>query len=50
MATEVSMGYVPAELAGSDGAFEIEILGVRRQAALVDGCLWDPAGERMRKA
>ena len=44
----VAMGYVPAELAGSNGAFEIEILGVRRPATLVDGCLWDPDGTRMR--
>ena len=44
----VALGYVPAELAGSAGEFEIEIVGDRRAAKLVDGCLWDPDGERMR--
>ena len=44
----VAMGYVPAELAESSGSFEIEIIGTRRRAILVDGCLWDPEGTRMR--
>ena len=44
----VAMGYVPAELAESPGHFEIEIVGTRREAKLVDGCLWDPDGHRMR--
>jgi dimethylglycine dehydrogenase len=44
----VAMGYVPAELAGSPGRFEIEIVGTRREARLVTGCLWDPEGTRMR--
>ncbi len=44
----VALGYVPADLAASDGRFEIEIVGERREAALVEGCLWDPDGERMR--
>ena len=44
----VAMGYVPAALAASTGAFEIEIVGDRRTARLVDGCLWDPDAERMR--
>lgn len=44
----VAMGYVPAVLAASTGTFEIEIVGERRAATLVDGCLWDPDGERMR--
>ena len=48
MDASVAMGYVPAALASSDGSFEIEILGIRRAATLVDQCLWDPAGERMR--
>jgi dimethylglycine dehydrogenase len=43
----VAMGYVPAGLAPA-GRFEIEILGVRRPAHLVDGCLWDPEASRMR--
>ena len=49
MDTSVAMGYVPAHLADAPGQFEIEILGVRRAATLVDGCLWDPEGQRMRK-
>ncbi len=44
----VALGYVPAALADSTGRFEIEIVGDRREAQLVDGCLWDPDGERMR--
>ena len=49
METSVAMGYIPAGLADASGQFEIEILGVRRAATLVDGCLWDPEGDRMRK-
>ncbi len=44
----VAMGYIPAELADSPGQFEIEIVGTRRPAKLVEGCLWDPEGTRMR--
>ena len=44
----VALGYVPAELETSSGTFEIEIVGVRHQATLVDGCLWDPTATRMR--
>ncbi len=44
----VAMGYVPAELADSSGRFEIELVGTRRRATLVSGCLWDPDGDRMR--
>lgn len=44
----VALGYVPAALEGADGSFEIEVCGVRRPATQVDGCLWDPAAERMR--
>lgn len=44
----VAMGYVPAHYATTTGSFEIEILGVRRAATLVDGCLWDQNAERMR--
>lgn len=49
MDTSVAMGYVPAGLADAPGQFEVEILGVRRAATLVEGCLWDPEGQRMRK-
>ncbi len=44
----VAMGYIGAELADSPGRFEIEIVGTRRTAAPVKGCLWDPEGTRMR--
>ncbi len=44
----VALGYVPAGLAGEHSGFEIEIVGDRRAASLVDGCLWDPDAERMR--
>jgi dimethylglycine dehydrogenase len=44
----VAMGYVPADLASSSGPWSIEIIGDRRPATLVDGCLWDRAGERLR--
>ena len=44
----VALGYIPADLAESPGPFEIEIIGTRRQAKLVDACLWDPDGLRMR--
>ena len=44
----VAMGYVPAALETAGGTFEIEVVGVRRPATLVDGCLWDRHGERMR--
>lgn len=44
----VAMGYVPAALETSTGSFEIEVLGVRRPATMVDGCIWDRHGERMR--
>ena len=49
MNTSVAMGYVPAELENSSGRFEIEILGIRREATLIEGCLWDRNGEQMRK-
>ncbi len=44
----VALGYVPAALEGSDGSFEVEVLGVRRSAQLIDRPLFDAAGERMR--
>jgi dimethylglycine dehydrogenase len=44
----VAMGYVPAALAESDGLFEIEIIGERKTATRVDGCIWDTNAERMR--
>ncbi|MFW2383722.1 MAG: glycine cleavage T C-terminal barrel domain-containing protein, partial [Acidimicrobiales bacterium] len=44
----VALGYVPADLEGSDGIFEVEVLGVRRLATQLRRPLFDPAGERMR--
>ena len=45
----VAMGYVPADLAHEGVGFEIDIVGERREAHLVDGCLWDPDGTAMRR-
>lgn len=45
----VAMGYVPAELAHEGVRFDIEIVGERRAARLVDGCLWDREGTAMRR-
>ena len=45
----VAMGYVPAELAHQGVRFDIEIVGERRAARLVDGCLWDREGTAMRR-
>ena len=46
----LAMGYVPAALAVDGAAFEVEILGERRHASLKQQALYDPQGERMRKA
>ena len=46
--TSVALGYVPAALATKDTTFEIELVGVRRPAHLVDRCLWDPDGIALR--
>jgi len=46
----LAQGYIPAELAGhlGTGAFEIEIIGDRRKATIINEPLFDAAGERMR--
>jgi dimethylglycine dehydrogenase len=44
----VAMGYIPAELAGAETGFEIEILGERRAATIAPRPLFDPEGKRMR--
>jgi dimethylglycine dehydrogenase len=46
----LAQGYIPAGLAGNlgTGAFEIEIIGERRQATILSEPLFDAAGERMR--
>jgi dimethylglycine dehydrogenase len=44
----LALGYVPAALAVSGAEFEIEIIGHRRPARLLDEPVLDPAGDRMR--
>jgi dimethylglycine dehydrogenase len=44
----IAMGYVPAELEGADGTWEIEVVGEIRTATPLTEVLWDPAAERMR--
>ncbi len=48
-AADPPAGSVEAPASGLPQAgFEIEIMGRQRRAKLIDGCLWDPHGERMR--
>jgi dimethylglycine dehydrogenase len=44
----LALGYVPAQLAVSGAEFEVEIIGHRRPARLLDEPVLDPAGDRMR--
>ncbi len=44
----LALGYVPSEHVDADGPWEIEVVGVRRPARLLDGPPFDPAGERLR--
>jgi dimethylglycine dehydrogenase len=44
----VAMGYVPTELTASDGPWQIEVVGVMRDATLLTEAPFDPAGSRMR--
>ncbi|MGB0801111.1 MAG: aminomethyltransferase family protein, partial [Ilumatobacteraceae bacterium] len=44
----MALGYVPGEHAESDGPWEIEILGRRREARRLAEPPFDPAGSRMR--
>ena len=44
----VAMGYVQAALEAVDDGFEIEIVGIRRKAVPVRGCIWDADASRMR--
>ncbi len=44
----VAMGFVPRDLASDGEVFEIEILGDRRPARVIEEPLFDPGGERMR--
>jgi len=44
----VAIGYVPAVLEQGVGNFEVEVMGRRMAATVVDGCIWDREAERMR--
>jgi len=44
----VAMGYVPTEHAQTVAGWQIEILGVMREATLQTEPLWDPTAARMR--
>ena len=44
----VAMGYVPAEHAERTDGWQIEILGVMRDATRQPDPIWDPTAERMR--
>ena len=44
----VAMGYVPAEHEAATSGWQIEILGVMRDATIRREPLWDPNAERMR--
>ncbi|MBL0937158.1 MAG: GcvT family protein [Rhizobiaceae bacterium] len=46
--TSVAMGYVPKEIAGESDGFEIEFLGRRHRARMLDAVLFDPDFARMR--
>ncbi len=44
----IAMGYVPTELATSEGPWQIEVVGVMRHATRLDQAPFDPTGSRMR--
>jgi dimethylglycine dehydrogenase len=44
----LALGYVPSKHVDADGPWEIEVVGVRRPAQLLDEPPFDPAGERLR--
>jgi dimethylglycine dehydrogenase len=44
----VAQGFMPTGQTAPGTAVEIEILGERRPARIVEGALWDPDGGRMR--
>jgi dimethylglycine dehydrogenase len=47
-ARSLALGYIPANLVGSTGTFEIEIIGRRRPARILHEPVLDPQGQRMR--
>jgi dimethylglycine dehydrogenase len=44
----VALGFAPLEMIEDGGGFEVEILGEKRTATLIEAPLYDPPGERMR--
>lgn len=44
----IGLGYVPIEHADCEGPWEIEVVGVRREATLLHEPPFDPTGSRMR--
>lgn len=44
----IGLAYLPAQLAAAGGELEVEILGERRGARVVEAPLYDPEGGRMR--
>ena len=44
----IALAYLPLEHAVDGTEVEVEILGVRRPARVVEQPLYDPAGERLR--
>jgi len=48
MGKSVALGFVPVAMIAPGAAFEIEILGDLRPAALITEPLFDPKGERLR--
>jgi dimethylglycine dehydrogenase len=44
----IALAYLPVEHAADGTALEVEILGERRPARVVEEALYDPAGERLR--
>jgi dimethylglycine dehydrogenase len=44
----LALGYIPAELAGANSGFEIEIIGERRKAERLAAPPFDASGSRMR--
>jgi glycine cleavage system aminomethyltransferase T/glycine/D-amino acid oxidase-like deaminating enzyme len=44
----IALAYLPVELAEPGTALDVEILGERRAAAVVEAPIYDPGGERLR--
>jgi dimethylglycine dehydrogenase len=44
----VALGFAPLEMIEDGGGFEVEILGEKCTATLIEAPLYDPPGERMR--